>query len=306
MINIGRNLERHIGEKVIDYKGNILEIINYRGKQDVDVKAFDGTVFNVQYITFLKGMPKEMKKIYRNGESNFNNQGCKMTIIEYEDTRHCRIKFDDGTVIKNVQYDSFLKGSVKNNNYKSIYGVGYFGYGKYTSDNKAYGYWFNMINRCYNPKYLETRQTYLQCYVCNEWHNFQNFAKWFEENYYEIQGEEMCLDKDILNKGNKLYSPSTCIFVTAFINCIFTKCDSLRGKYSIGVSKNTGGKYRAYVSNFGKSKTGLHSYKNELEAFKEYKEEKENYIKEVADKYKNYIPNELYKALYRYEVEIDD
>lgn len=251
-------------------------------------------------------MPKEMKKVYRNGKHGFNNQGCKMTIIEYKDSRHCTVKFEDGTVVKDIIYTSFIRGSVKNNNYKSIYGVGYFGYGKYTSDYQAYSYWFNMMNRCYNPKYLSTRPTYLQCYVCEEWHNYQNFAKWFEKNYYEISGQEMCLDKDILVKGNKEYSPKTCVFVTALINSIFTKCDSKRGECSIGISKKDGGKYRAYVSNYGKSKAGLHSFENEIDAFNEYKREKERYIKEVADKFRNDIPQKLYEALYRYEVEIDD
>lgn len=263
-------------------------------------------IFNVQYGTFLNGLKKEMQKLYRTGESSINNQGCGMTIINYEDTRHCTIKFDDGTVIKGIQYDSFVKGAVKNNNYKSIYGVGCYGYGKYTSDDKAYVYWFNMLNRCYNPKYLKTRPTYIQCYVCDEWHNYQNFAKWFEENYYEIEGEEICLDKDILIKGNKMYAPETCIFVSALINSIFTKGDSVRGECCIGISKNDNGEYRVYVSNYGKAKKGLHTYKNEIDAFKEYKIEKEKYIKEVADRYKGNIPSKLYEALYNYSVEFDD
>ena len=42
------------------------------------------------------------------------------------------------------------------------------------------------------------------------------------------------------------------------------------------------------------------------EAFYAYKQFKENYIKEVADEYKDSIPQKLYEAMYRYEVEIDD
>ena len=33
---------------------------------------------------------------------------------------------------------------------------------------------------------------------------------------------------------------------------------------------------------------------------------KEDYIKQVADEYKPYIPKELYDAMYKYEVEIND
>ena len=41
-------------------------------------------------------------------------------------------------------------------------------------------------------------------------------------------------------------------------------------------------------------------------AFNCYKEFKEKYIKQIADEYKDLIPKELYEALYKYEVEIND
>ena len=40
--------------------------------------------------------------------------------------------------------------------------------------------------------------------------------------------------------------------------------------------------------------------------FKQYKIMKETYIKQIADEYKELIPNILYNALYKYEVEITD
>ena len=43
-----------------------------------------------------------------------------------------------------------------------------------------------------------------------EWHNFQVFAKWFDENYME----GFQLDKDIKIEGNKIYSSGTCLFVS--------------------------------------------------------------------------------------------
>ena len=42
------------------------------------------------------------------------------------------------------------------------------------------------------------------------------------------------------------------------------------------------------------------------QAFEVYKRFKEKYIKEVADHYKDQIPEKLYQALYNYEVEITD
>ena len=64
-----------------------------------------------------------------------------------------------------------------------------------------------MLRRCYDPKFQEKRPTYKGCKVENYLLNFQNMGKWIEDNYYEVPGEQMCLDKDILCKGNKIYCP---------------------------------------------------------------------------------------------------
>ena len=42
------------------------------------------------------------------------------------------------------------------------------------------------------------------------------------------------------------------------------------------------------------------------EAFKSYKTFKEQYIKQVADEYKDKIPKKLYEAMYNWKVEITD
>ena len=156
-----------------------------------------------------------------------------------------------------------------------------------------------MMQRCYGN---ENRPTYKDVFVCEEWHNFQNFAKWFDDNYYEINDEMIELDKDILFKGNKIYSPETCVFAPQPINLLFRHAD--RGEYPIGVEyvklKNTKKCYRAVFSQLDKY------YLTPEEAFEFYKEHKEMYIKEVADKYKKYIPKKLYNAMYNYQVEIID
>ena len=47
-------------------------------------------------------------------------------------------------------------------------------------------------------------------------------------------------------------------------------------------------------------------FPNQQEAFYAYKKAKEKYIKEVADLYKNIIPQKVYDAMYSYQVEITD
>ena len=168
-----------------------------------------------------------------------------------------------------------------------------------------------MLKRCYSKDYQNKKPTYIGCEVYNEWLNFQSFAKWFEENYYEIEGETIALDKDILVKNNKIYSPNTCVFVPERINTLFTKADKSRGKLPIGiVEDNRTHHFRARCSTLDKNgkikRVELGSYKTHEEAFIHYKQFKEKYIKQVADEYKPYIPKELYEAMYKWEVEIND
>ena len=251
--------------------------------------------------------------------------GYQMKIIEYNKYDDIVIEFQDKYKAKvHTTYQHFKNGNVKNPFHPSVFNVAYYGQGKYKSrgkdgkKTKAYNHWMNMLNRCYNPYHLNEFPTYIDCYVCEEWLCFQNFAEWFYENYYECNDEKMCLDKDILCKGNKIYSPETCIFVPNNINILFTKREKERGKYPIGVTdevKNINNKTYLYLkvncSTFydGKCKTeylGNFSINKPFQAFTCYKQFKENYIKQVADEYKNLIPQKLYEALYKYEVEIND
>ena len=55
-----------------------------------------------------------------------------------------------------------------------------------------------------------------------------------------------------------------------------------------------------------KKQNFLGHYNTPEEAFQAYKQFKENYIKQVADEYKELIPEKLYNAMYEYEVEIED
>ena len=169
-----------------------------------------------------------------------------------------------------------------------------------------------MLERCYDPKLHEKESTYKGCTVEDYLLNFQHMCEWLEINYYEVPGERMHLDKDILCKGNKVYSREICIFVPQRINKLFTKSDKSRGDYPIGLYPRkkdnvlvvkcsiieNGEKNKKYLGRFP-----LHQVE---EAFLTYKRFKENYIKQVADEYKNSIPDKVYQALYNYEVEITD
>ena len=256
-------------------------------------------------------------KINRTGERGVNNFGSEMIIIGYRMNRDIDVYFPEyDWTFKHTTYNNFKRGEIYCLYEKRYFGVGYLGEGKYKgSENRkrtrVYNTWSNMLQRCYDPKYQEKHITYKNCNVSEEFHNFQNFGEWDSENYYKIEGERMCLDKDILVKRNKIYSPDTCIYVPKTINLLFTKCDKLRGKSVIGTTLRKNGKYETWCNIFnpetGKSKREyLGVYATEVEAFEVYKYYKERNIKEVADYFKKEIPSELYGGMYKYEVEIDD
>ena len=147
--------------------------------------------------------------------------------------------------------------------------------------------------------------SYKDCEVCEEWHNFQNFAKWYDENYYEVKGEKTQIDKDILIKGNKIYSPDKCLFVPQKINLLFVKGSG--GSHlpiGVGECKRTG-KYIARLRKNGTYVT-VGRYDNPCEAFLAYKKEKEEYIREMALTYKQLIPTKVYEAVINYKIEIND
>lgn len=251
-----------------------------------------------------------IKKTNRLGEIRINNQGLLMKIIRYNGRADIDVQFEDGYTKYNSYYSNFEKGRIRNPYKKDVYGIGYFGEGE-GKNNPAYSSWNHMMSRCYSKNRTDSKlSTYNECFVCEEWHNFQNFIKWYNENYYEIENEKMQLDKDILIKGNKIYSPDTCIFVPQRINKLFVKSNKIRGKLPIGVAYHTkNNNYTSHCSINNKNKH-LGSFKSPEEAFYAYKEFKENYIKIIANKYKekylNIFPEKLYIAMHSYEVEVTD
>lgn len=238
----------------------------------------------------------------RVGEKHITKEGYEIEIIEYISAINCTIQFDNRVIIKNIQYGHIKNGVIKNLYHKSVCGVGYLGVGKYSNKThpKIYTTWNNMFKRCYDLKLQEKRPTYKGCFIIEEWQSFQNFAKWYGENFRE----GFDLDKDILVKGNKIYSPETCAFVPREINSLLTKHEAKRGKYPIGVCK-VGGKFQALININGK-RVNLGYFYIPKEAFLAYKTAKEKQIKEVAEKHKNQITKPTYKALINYQVEITD
>lgn len=171
-----------------------------------------------------------------------------------------------------------------------------FSYNSKETSRKAYTVWTSMIRR------TKKRKEYKDCKIADEWMYFSNFLKWFNGNY--IKG--YALDKDILIKGNKVYSPETCCFVPYEINTLVTNRKNGRNGI-IGVHKTRLGTYQSCFNRRGIS-VHLGTFKTEKEAFNAYKQAREHYIKGMALDYyfKGLIPHKVFNSLFNYTVSIND
>lgn len=143
-----------------------------------------------------------------------------------------------------------------------------------------YEKWTHMLKRCYSPKSLEKRPSYIDCYVCEEWLLFSNFKAWMEGQ--DWQGKQ--LDKDILVEGNKVYSPSTCVFVDKLTNGFINDHKAGRGKYLLGVSIRASGSYMATCSQLNGKNKNLGSFKSEQEAHLAWKRNKMKLAKILSER----------------------
>lgn len=155
------------------------------------------------------------------GTIHTTNSCGDLVVVEYINCKNVKIKFVDTEFAATSHSCQIRDGRVKDALKPSVFSVGFIGVGEYAPSvngihTKQYSSWHNMLKRCYHKKTQETQPTYIGCSVCDEWHNFQVFAKWFDVNY--VNG--LHLDKDIKVKGNKIYSPDYCSFVTLSENNI--------------------------------------------------------------------------------------
>lgn len=262
----------------------------------------------------------ERQIVERLGEEKLNNQGCLMKIVVYNSATDIIVEFQDEYKAKvHTQYTNFKRRNVKNPYFPSVYGVGITG-NKYPTwiigtdkHAKEYDAWQNMIARCFNEKIKEKYPTYKDATCCEEWLLYDNFYEWLhrQENFEKwYNNEKWHVDKDILIKGNKIYSPNACCLVPYNVNKLFLKNDADRGDLPIGVTKDRKGYgYIARCMNPFTGERDYIGYRTNIEStFLLYKPYKENLIKQLAkEEYsKGNITKECYDAMIRYEVEIDD
>ena len=227
-----------------------------------------------------------------------NYVGCNEVYIKFLETGY-------ETVTSNNHIES---GKIRDRLRPSVCGVGILGFSDTKCGDerlKEYLLWKDMITRCYSKKSLSRKPSYLGCKVSNNFLHYDYFKDWCHKQI-GFSNEGWHLDKDILIKGNKIYSEDTCCFVPQEVNSLFVKSNARRGECLVGVTyRKDRKKYKAGMNNTEGSSFIGH-FDTELEAFQAYKQAKESKVKEVAELYKDRIDIRVYEALMNYVVEITD
>ena len=231
-------------------------------------------------------------------------------ILKYNNARDVEIQFLKTGYRKVAEMKEVRNGGIKDPYAPSVYGIGILGT-KYPiseggQDTKEYTLWKNMLMRCYSNTYKKKYPTYESCEVSNKFKSYEYFYEWCNKQI-GFSNQDWHLDKDLLTKGNKVYSENSCVFIPNEINSLLTKSTASRGEHLIGVCWHK--KDKSFVAQVNKSKGGrewLGSFKTELEAFNAYKIAKEAFIKEQAEIYKGRVDQRVYEALMKYTVEITD
>ena len=231
-------------------------------------------------------------------------------IVKYNDKTNVEIRFLKTGFETTAILGNIRNGKVKDPYSPSVYGVGILGT-KYPPSisgvkTKEYVLWYSMLARCCNGTYKKKYPTYKDCEVSENFKSYEYFYEWCNNQvWFSVDGFE--LDKDLLIKGNKVYSEDSCVFLPAEINMVLVKSTASRGEHLIGVSWHNASKsFRATISKNKGGREHLGLFNTEIEAFNAYKKAKENYLKELANKWKDQIDEKAYNALMNYQVEITD
>lgn len=297
-----------IGDKFIDKRGNICKIVD-KSCGNYVLAWEDGYIRTVQAGVFVSGILREEDSSRHNpkikvGFKGTNLQGVEFEVIEKLADSKFLLLFRTPIEYKVVASRGNIdKGTVHYPHIPTLAGVGIIGEFSVDIKSKDYKAWAGMLKRCYNPGRVETEITYQGVTVCEEWKVYENFHRWSSTAIHE---KGWHLDKDLLEKGNKIYTPDKCVFLPPELNWFLTDRRNHRGDYPKGVT------YRPSVGNFQAScnykgsPEYLGVYDTPELAFIAYKQRKETIAKELADEYRGVIDSRAVDALLSYTVDISD
>jgi len=98
-------------------------------------------------------------------------------------------------------------------------------------DTKEYTLWHRLLERCYNLESQTKNPTYFGCQASQNFKDYSYFHGWCQ-NQIGFHQENFQLDKDLLLKGNRIYSEDTCLFVPKELNSLLTTTRASSGGFT--------------------------------------------------------------------------
>lgn len=294
-----------------NFHGDVL-IMEYKNKKNVTVKFLNsGRITTARMSNIKNGVVREPSVVV--GDVFETNLNGKLEVVNYKSALEVTVRFLNTGYETTVEASQVRSGEVRDWTLPKAFGVGIMedvDISLKETYPKHKQLWQNMLSRCYNNN-TEYVGKYESCYVSEEFLHFKNFREWCDKqtgfNAKDSKGKAFALDKDLLIKGNLLYSKDTCCFIPREINNLLLTTRKLRGDLPIGVQRTKAKtvKFIATLSKYG-SHQKLGTYDTPEEAFYAYREAKELYIKEVANKWKDQIDPRAYEGLMNWCVDITD
>ena len=302
--------------QVFKVKNGEVTVIEYISTHNVLVRFEDGATTKTSAAALNKGVVGHPSSCLIVGSEFKTNSGWSGTIVKYNNCHNVLVKWQDGSESEHPA-GHILNGGIKPLFQPSVAGVGFFGEGEFSSKAKkgkksaptvVLEYWRRMIIRCFDPKEVikPVSMNYLNVEVCNEWFNFQNFAKWaLNQPNWDMKNE---LDKDLL--GNSfMYSPENCTFLPMEVNVFladqYARCIHDLPKGVQYLQPGTSNSKVGYVArcHTDKGREYLGYYNTPEAAFAVYKGAKEKYAKVLAERYKDRMTKPAYEKLLAFTVE---
>lgn len=177
----------------------------------------------------------------------------------------------------------------------------------------AYKVYDGILARCKDTVDNENvRDCYNKSTMWQKWlDDPKEFVKWYLYHYYECDGEEMDVDKDLFGDGSGMYCPNFCCILPKGLNTLLANS---KKHYDIGQTPNDvlplgvrynskNNKYYGEIQFTGTDRQiALSEWETPEEAFAEYKIMKQADICRVVAEYKESIPDYIYDKFLTVEV----
>lgn len=304
-----------VGQKFKTNNYGDVKVVEYRSAIDVEVEFDDGVRLITSTNSLMQGTVRHPYCYCNPGKEFTTNSGWKCKVLQYTSADDILVQWQDGSTSTECSGD-LRNGCIKPLMQPSVFGVGYFGIGRFVPrthkvgeyvDQRLYDRWVFMLKRCYDEGALSQSKgrSYEDVYVCDEWLNFQNFAEWALNQPF-VFADGYHLDKDLLSYGNKTYAPGLSCFIPAEVNMFLT--EGKTGTFYRGVNiiePKTPNAAVGYVArcNTSAGREYLGFYPTPELAAAAYKKRKEEYAKELATTWKHGLSQQAYDALMNYTVQ---